>query len=279
MSLQSFKFILRILIISVILVYVTDYAETQENKESIIVIGEATIKVKPDRAYVNVVVNAKANFIESLLANIKDKFDTLEKNIEEGILRKEIPDSTIRKYGFTPAVEKKVIGYKKESESLGSDIFPEGGDYIRETTDKGVNIYRKVYIYEYRGSQEFTIVIEDTSNINKIEQFILKLFTIDENITTKQTPLSDYEPGIYVGVVKYGFKEETNEKIRTEVIDKAFEKAHKKVKTFAEKLNLKGININKISIFEEKISYGNNLVETGFIPVIAKVKLIFFYPN
>lgn len=270
------------IILVLIKILVPSIVSAEDKKENTIVIGEATIKVKPDRAYINVVVQGKSNSIEAILANIKDKLDSLERNLENGILKKEIPKVTLRKYGLTPLVEKKVIGYKKEPDSLGTDVFPESGDYIREATDKGVNIYRKIYLYEYKATQEFTIVIEDIGDINKIEQFVLSLLAIDENITTKQTPLGttgyDFEPGVYVGIVKYGFKEETNEKIRTEVVYKAFEKACEKANLLVKKLNLKALNLSGAVVSEEKIYYADTLIETALISVTAKVKLI-FYPN
>ena len=270
-------------LISFVILFQVSNLRGEEKKENTIVIGEATVKIKPDRAYINVVVNAKVNSLEALLASIKDKVDTLEKNLEDGMLRKEIPKVILRKYGLTPLIEKKVIGYKKEPESMGSDVFIESGDYIREATDKGVNIYRKGYIYEYKASQEFTIVIEDVSNINKIEQFVSRLSIVDENITIKQTPLGsgiyNFEPGVYVGILKYGFKEETSDKIRTETIYKAFEKAIEKANTLTKKLNLTSPNSSGAVIAGEEIYYGDNLIETGFIPVTARVKLIFYYQN
>lgn len=67
--------------------------------------------------------------------------------------------------------------------------------------------------------------------------------------------------------------------LQIQVIYKAFEKACEKANLLVKKLNLKALNLSVAVVFEEKIYYGDNLIETALIPVTAKVKLIFYYPN
>lgn len=198
-----------------------------------------------------------------------------------------------------------IVVYKKESVTppIGSrQEFMQGGEVFFD--NQTGEYYRKVPVYEFLVTSNITI---DISSVFSYQEEIIDIISIATKngaslITNKIIPArigSNIESGGVLGtgpnltvnnttvvddkgtnyglaqdnVITYGFKDETKEKLKKQVVELAVENAKKKAALMAKQL---GIPIKDITpLIDEEVSFGKELDESRQITITGRVTLYF----